>query len=293
MPTAPWAETLFERLHFVASRVRHSRWLAGQGWLWASLQPPITRWIERRYDRQGILTWINDVEPPVWLDRSVGNAYGADGTYWYEPDVYRAFTAALTPTSCILDVGASFGLYTLGACTHATAGRVFAFEPAPGAAGLLERHVRLNGAIARVECVRMAVGDREGLCTLHVPPRSGMSSLASGNALRRREWDDTAVAAIEVPMTTLDRFCSSRAVVPDVIKIDVEGAETMVLRGARETLRKHRPVLFCEVHPAQMQVAGSSLEEFQSVVAEAGYSVAQIGPTRGSGIFNARLTPAR
>ncbi len=284
-------EALFERLHYAASRVRHSRWLVGQERLWAALQPPISRWIERRYDRQGILTWVNGVEPPVWLDRSIGNAYGVKGTYIEEPDCYRAFIEALTPASCVLDVGASFGLFTLGACTRVTAGRVYAFEPAPAAADLLARHVRLNAAEARVECVRAAVGDHEGACTLHVPPRSAMSSFARSNARLRPEWDDAAVTAIEVPVVTLDAFCAGRGVVPDVIKIDVEGAEVLVLRGARDTLARHRPVLFCEVHPLQMEAVGSSLDEFRAVVDGSGYAIAQLGPARASGIFNARLAP--
>lgn len=284
-------EALFERLHYLASRVRHSRWLAGQARLWAALQPPVSRWIARRYARKGILTWVNGVEPPVWLDRSIGNAYGARGPYWQERDYYQAFVAALTPASCVLDVGASFGLFTLGACTHATSGRVYAFEPAPPAAALLERHLRLNRAEGRVECHRVAVGDRDGTCVLHVPPLHNMSSLGRPNTLIRPEWGEAAVASVEVPMVTLDSFCSSRGISPDAIKIDVEGAEVMVLRGARGTLARHKPLVFCEVHPAQMEAIGHSLAEFQSLVEELGYVATQIGPTRGGGIFNARLAP--
>jgi FkbM family methyltransferase len=292
MGSSPLREALFERLHYLASRVRHASWLAGQERLWAVLQPPISHWVERRYARQGILTWVNGVEPPVWLDRSIGNAYGVRGPYTEEPESYQAFIAALEPASCVLDVGASFGLFTLGACTHATAGHVYAFEPVPAAAELLARHVRLNRAGDRVECVCAAVGDREGTCTLYVPPRTAMSSFGRANVLLRPEWGDAAVTAIDVPVTTIDNFCRARRIAPDVIKIDVEGAEVMVLRGARETLARHRPLVFCEIHPTQMEAVGSSLEEFRSVVDDVGYTASRIGPTRPSGIFNARLTPS-
>jgi len=291
MPTVPWAEVLFEHLHFAASRVRHSRWFKDQRWIWAALQPPVQQWIDRRYARQGILTWVNDVEPPLWLDRSVGSAYGPNGPCWRERDAYRAFIAALTPTSCVIDVGASFGLYTLGACTHATAGRVIAFEPAPPASDLLERHVGLNNATSRVECLRMAVGDREGACTLHVPPSHSMSSVARSNTVWTGEWADADVAPFEVPMTTLDAFCGRRGIAPDVIKIDVEGAEVMVLKGARETLSRYRPLVFCEVHPVELRAVGHSVEEFDALMSEAGYDATRISPTRSTGIFNVRLTP--
>ncbi len=139
-----------------------------------------------------------------------------------------------------LDVGANVGAYTLllGRWVR-PGGRVYAFEPAPEAFGGLSAHVRLNGLEDGVTCVRAAASSSTGTATLSVDGLSGANRL------------DASAGGERVATVTLDDFCRREGIRPSFIKIDVEGAELGVLRGARETIRAGGDglALFVEMHP--------------------------------------------
>lgn len=160
-------------------------------------------------------------------------------------DEYAAFRRALTPGQIAIDVGASLGAYALlfGQWVGET-GRVYAFEPAPIIADGLERHVALNGLASTVAVVRAAVADRTSSAGFIAPGLHAINRLAHA--------DEAAPGAIEVRTTSLDDFCAEAGIEPDLVKIDVEGTELAVLRGARNTIRRAggRLALFVELHPS-------------------------------------------
>jgi FkbM family methyltransferase len=127
------------------------------------------------------------------------------------------------------DVGAHVGFELVGA-----AGRVYAFEPFPRNVELLRRHVAMNG-YANVRLFPCALGNFDGEVGFEPGPSSSMGHLAFCGPLR---------VACSMADTLLE---SGEIEAPDVIKIDVEGAEADVLRGARRALAKH-PVLFLATH---------------------------------------------
>lgn len=153
----------------------------------------------------------------------------------------RALRAGFTA----IDVGANDGLYT-----HAfarTGATVEAFEPQSGCLGVLQSYGRGRRNV-RVHSV--ALGDAPGEATLHVPRRDG--SAVSGHARLSPFSGDEETQRISVK--TLDSFAFASVA---VIKIDVEGHEGAVLRGAAETIRRWRPMLVVEIeqrhldHPIQ------------------------------------------
>ncbi|HET7231340.1 MAG TPA: FkbM family methyltransferase [Longimicrobium sp.] len=167
---------------------------------------------------------------------------------------YQAFRDSVGPGAVALDVGANVGAYTLllGAWVR-PGGRVYAFEPAPEAFGGLSRHVALNGLGGVVTPVRAAVSARTGTATLAVDGLSGANRL------------DASAAGERVETVTLDDFCRREGIRPTFIKIDVEGAELDVLRGARETIRQggHGLALFVEMHPTiwgEMGIGAADLQ---------------------------------
>lgn len=171
-----------------------------------------------------------------------------------------------------LDVGANVGAYSmlLGRWAGST-GSVFAFEPAPQAFQGLLGHVRLNGLANIVKPIGKAVGDSVSTARFLVADSAGEGRLASGG--------DTA-AGIDVPVTTIDEFCARERIRPSFIKIDVEGGELAVLRGARETIRagRGRTALFVEMHPSTWPVLGISRQDVLTELRHQSLAVQAIAP---------------
>ncbi len=174
--------------------------------------------------------------------------------------------AASIGAHCVFDVGAHIGLTTLPLATTMTAGGVVvAFEPGNVNASFLEKHIAEN-KLENVIVIKNLVGDMisDQKAFYESEDVSGMNSLA--------EIRDKHPSSF-VSMVTLDQVVSERNVIPDVIKIDVEGAELKVLRGARETLLRHSPIIFLSVHPRQLEVLGDSVEDLLDFVLGLGYEV--------------------
>jgi FkbM family methyltransferase len=167
----------------------------------------------------------------------------------WNPEEYAAFRAVVRPGTTVFDVGANIGAYSLlFAQWVGPAGKVVAFEPAPAAVAGLRRLVALNGLRDRVEIVEAAVSRAVGTASFASEGSSGANALVDA-AQRGR-------AVISVPTTSLDAFCDTHALRPDVIKIDVEGEELEVLRGARRTLSLPSVQAFLELHPAAWSSRG-------------------------------------
>jgi FkbM family methyltransferase len=176
----------------------------------------------------------------------------------WNPHEYRAFKTAVQPGSIVCDVGANAGAYTvLFAQWVGPAGHVYAFEPDGRALEGLTTHLRLNGVADWTTASSAAVLDRHGPASLVVTDSPGGSRVASGLKVGDR---GSSVQAVSI-----DHVCGERGVVPDVIKIDVEGAELFVLRGARETIAAagDRLTLFVEMHPSLWPEAGYGLRDVQ------------------------------
>jgi FkbM family methyltransferase len=176
-----------------------------------------------------------------WLLASRGKILRIlNGTY--EREQTRLFGQLLRPGGTVLDVGANVGYYTLLASVLVgDAGKVHAFEPEPKNAEFLRRHLRINGR-RNVTVQQAAVSDRAGTARFAFGGGTGTGHLGETGEL-------------EVRTLRLDDYCAEHGLAPAAIKIDVEGAEMSVLQGARETLARHRPVLFLSTHGPEVHAA--------------------------------------
>jgi FkbM family methyltransferase len=190
----------------------------------------------------------------------------------WNPEEYAAFRAIVRPGMTVLDVGANVGAYTLvfAAWVGAT-GRVVAFEPAPDTCAGLRTHVTLNGFDDRVTVVQAAMAGSTGTAPFGVHPSGGASSLALGSV--------ADAARVTVATHTIDDVCKAHALLPAVIKIDVEGAELDVLRGARQTLALPGLHAFVEFHPAVWRDTGISRADIEEELAGQGFSVEPLDPS--------------
>jgi FkbM family methyltransferase len=210
----------------------------------------------------------------------------------YEPDFYLPFVHEIREGMTVIDVGAHVGFFSLGAALRAGApGKVCAFEPSPETFDILKKHICLNGWEDRIEALQGVVGDHDGTTAFYTYGTSMAASVSQANVeVLNPEVRDRPAARIDSTSFSLDSFCSKRGLKPDVIKVDVEGAEVQVLRGARNLLSTLPIVVFCEVHPAQMANCGASIEEFHSLIESLRLRAEPLDDPNPVGIYHAKIS---
>jgi FkbM family methyltransferase len=204
------------------------------------------------------------------LELSDGMAWAfADGSY-YEKNVEHWFRRALAPIRApvVYDVGANCGYYSLIASS--CAGVVYAFEPVSSTYTVLRRNIERN-RLSNIEAFRMALGAEQGMRPITLYSSSGNNSMV----LPREAIDHLEFLGFEdVPVQTVDRLVAEGRTRPaDLIKIDTEGTELAVLRGARELLAANRPLVVFE-HTAKIaDLAGYSLDSIWAELEPHGYTL--------------------
>jgi FkbM family methyltransferase len=154
----------------------------------------------------------------------------------YEIEKQKLFESRVRPGDTVFDIGANAGFYTLLASVIVgQMGHVYAFEPLPRNIHFLSAHVRLN-RIPNVTIIEAAVSDKSGQAYFDDSPGSSMGHLAPEGKMG-------------VDTVGIDELVAENQIgLPDYIKIDVEGAELLVLSGARKTLERARPSIFLATH---------------------------------------------
>lgn len=171
-------------------------------------------------------------------DAYIGRSLQTYGEYC-EDDV-RLFKTVVRPGNTVLDIGANIGVHTVFfANAVGRTGRVVAFEPLQSNFQMLCANLTLNG-LDHVEPVHMAVGRETG--TVQVP-RAGLMNIGNQGAFSLKDPLPDDATLDTVPMTTVDALTLESC---HFIKIDVEGMEEEVLRGAFATLKRHQPILHLE-----------------------------------------------
>lgn len=181
---------------------------------------------------------------------------------------FSAWIASCRGARAVFDIGAHVGLYALPASrVLAPGGRCYAFEPAAANCAALERHVLLNGC-TNMSVVPMLVGERDAEAIAFYEQQGIVGMNARAVRKHADRYHETSR-----PQVTIDTFCGVRGIDPDVVKIDVEGAELRVLRGAHATLMRARPRIFLSVHPQHLPLLGDSIEALAAEISALGYDV--------------------
>ncbi len=178
----------------------------------------------------------------------------------------------------VYDIGANDGEITLPALTEAGGVRIVAFEPLPAArsrliagAGTRNASFALWGE-ADVTIVPLALGDEDRMIEIDVYDDDTFSSLYERSPEERERYHLTAVERISVRMRPLDDLLAKGIIPPpDIVKIDVEGAELAVLRGGGETLRTHRPPVLMEFSCVNTENAGYDRHDLIDELRRCGY----------------------
>lgn len=235
----------------------HTPWQRGAYrvalWLYQHLPIPD---IEVETTLDGTL-WVT-LRLSVWVD------YNIYTLGFYEAPLVLFFIRSLRPDTVFLDIGAYIGQYTLLAAKYAPKGQVIACEPHPQSFARLAAHLARNH-LKNVFALQRAVGgqqtERALLC---------LSDQISDSRIAPQPSDKSF---IEVAMTTLDEIVHEFGLPKvDLVKIDVEGAEGAVLRGAEGTLSRFRPLLIIELDRSREEVWGDSPESILTYLKQWGYA---------------------
>lgn len=204
-----------------------------------------------------------------------------DGRNVHEPPIAQLIFENLRPDSVFFDVGANLGFFSVLAANicNGRAGAVHSFEIDPRLAPLIVRSLELNEEAGRasVNCVgcgapgmafyEFAEHQQENPSTNQL---MAASSSETGTERRRK-------IRSQVPTVALDDYCREMDVAPDLIKMDIEGAEALAISGMKEILDKERPTLLVEFHPQFIENRfESDTTELVRFIEEAGGYEAQV-----------------
>jgi FkbM family methyltransferase len=177
-----------------------------------------------------------------------------------ERELVEEYVNLLTDETVVWDVGANIGVFSLFAA-RANA-QVYAFEPDPGFEQRLERNIYLNGQQSSIVTHNLALNDTPGETTLFTDGVAGMSPGLSKNPQEEREEvivDQHRGDELNIPT-------------PDVLKVDVEGAEGGVIRGMDGILEEIETIMI-ELHPTMLPRFNDEPEKIQDSIESYGFSV--------------------
>ncbi len=217
-------------------------------------------------------------EVPI-LDRkvclSIEDPYSRDwiverfaGGKIHEKPVTLMVLDALKESTCFVDCGANLGWYTCLAGEFIPDGLVYSFEMDDLNFHLLRKNVAVNN-FSHVMIYHAALADVPGSVSYRRNEKGPNPSNSLSSSVTNRGVSDV----ITVDAISLDTFFADKAVKPDLVKIDVEGAETKVLRGMVGLLKNNRIKLFVEIHPRALKELQSSVDEVLSILKEHGFNV--------------------
>jgi FkbM family methyltransferase len=221
------------------------------------------RWSADFAGRRLVLPLSRDF-PDAWL--------AAIGFHGYDLEIYALYERLLAgprPPRIVFDVGANYGLHALRFLVYGA--RVIAFEPNPECHRRFRTWCAANHVACELEAV--AVGERAGTTVLVVP--KDRTYLGTTNPDVRGRWPDATVGTVTVTQVSLDDFVNEHGVVPDFVKIDTEGSEVAVLRGAVDLLRTARPTLLFEAWRE-----ADTRRALWEILEKHGYAIAAVGDVR-------------
>jgi FkbM family methyltransferase len=162
----------------------------------------------------------------------------------YEPSFTNAFLRESKSAPVIYDIGSNIGYFSLLAALNKNS-KIYSFEPVPKVAEQFRLLMGLNGLSEKVKLSEVALSNELGKIKMVTPGAHEQGLMVSALRGQKVDIDDS----ILVDMTTLDHLVfEENFPPPDLIKLDVEGAEAMVLDGGERTLMYHKPRLLIEVH---------------------------------------------
>jgi len=231
----------------IARGIRHAPGINSLEPVWNLVRPAYQKILSAFSGKRGFALSVKDV-----CEIHVPASFLSGDIDALEIPMLRKFAPSCVGDVCLYDVGASFGMHSLVAGERMSEkAEIHAFEPELISCARYWENTELLRRRFSVQLSRCFVSD-----TSTTSDRAKLSPLelfAESPALKKKEGHHLYLfdpaRDKQIPQIRLDDYVRSGARAPTVIKCDIEGAELLLLKGAAETLRKHRPALFISLHP--------------------------------------------
>ena len=242
---------------------RITNWLASRAYGDHAPGPEEFRWYRDRYGVEFLL------HPYYYLDQNII----ANGCY--ESKTNNFISRRVKKDMICIDVGSNMGTMCLHMAKRVTeTGEVHAFEPVPHLHDRLMKNLHRNGLGHIVRSYRCALSDHSGIGRMSVAsvtePNQGMGSTVSLGCAK-------LAASIEVRITTLDDFVLEQRIARlDFVKVDIQGAEPLFLRGGSRTLARWKPLMLIEVSPDDLKSLGVTNRDLLDKIEFLGYKIFEL-----------------
>lgn len=209
-------------------------------------------------------------------DKYIGRPLFMKGSY--EQSISETFVKYLKPDSCVIDIGANIGYYSLLAASQCPRGKVFSFEPDNNNFKLLKTSIIYNAFEEIIQAYNFAVSDANKTIII-----SDLGNTSNSGARVTSENEDLLKSLISAPnayfkkieAVQLDTFLIENRV--DIVKIDIEGHEPYAIRGMLNILRRDKPVIFAEFAPLNLKLFGGiEPSDFLELILDIGYDISLV-----------------
>jgi FkbM family methyltransferase len=224
----------------------------------------------------------NDVVDSIFFSK--GRAKKINGTSiivpfkysWFYPEIYEADKTDFIQQHCsagdtVIDIGAHLGIFSFFLAKQVGGtGKVYSFEPAKKTFDALTKTLRYNNLTGMVEARQQAVSDSSGELTFYIYNNAGISnanSISSHNTVGKA--CKTTVSKISLD----DLMATENIDTLTLIKIDAEGAELDILKGAEKLIHKFHPFITLEVHPKSFSDPQLTMKDLYETILRYGYGV--------------------
>jgi FkbM family methyltransferase len=190
----------------------------------------------------------------------------------YEAELVDFCKKYLNAERDVIDIGANIGFYTVMFAKRINSNRkVLSIEPINNAIRLLKLNIKANNVIEKVEVFEGVASDKAGILTIKtIKNKEEFSTLGS---MKHPSVINEPYETEEVMSSTIDELIFSKALIPGFIKIDVEGSEYLVIKGACRVLKEFRPILLSELSDYLLKENGSSSREVIEMIKKHDYDV--------------------
>lgn len=192
----------------------------------------------------------------------LGGLLGLEASDGFETKMLKNILPVIKDCTTILDIGANFGFYSVVLSKLLNNAQIHAFEPAPLTFSHLSQNVLHNKVENNVKINNLGVAEKSGKLFI-------TNDLYAGNHI---QVSSNGASSSLVSITTVDEYVAANKLTKvDFIKCDIEGAELLMLRGAKKTIDRDKPIIFLEVSEQLCSRFGHTAEETISELTKMGY----------------------